>query len=164
MGGAVISEVAERIPEFIQTLVYVAAHLLRDGESVLQAARTDPDTRLRPHLRFDETAGTITVAPEGFAAALLTGCSEADIARAMERTRPTALAPLATPVRITEARFGRVRRAYIQTTADHALCPGLQRRMLEATPCAPVLRIDTGHAPFFQAPEALARLLVQAGC
>jgi pimeloyl-ACP methyl ester carboxylesterase len=161
MAGAVISTVAERMPDAVKRLVFVGAHLPADGQSVLDVARTDADTLLRPHLGYDMAAGILSVGPDGFGAALFSGCSADDVAYARARCRPSPIAPLATALKLTETGFGRVRRVYIETTADHAVSPGLQRRMLATTPCTS-FRIDTGHAPFYEAPEELARLLVRA--
>ncbi|MGE3635519.1 MAG: alpha/beta fold hydrolase, partial [Sandaracinaceae bacterium] len=115
MAGAVLSTLAEASPDRVATLVYVAAYLLRDGESIFQLAMTDADSRLGPHLRPDEAEGVIAVAPEGFGAALASGCVDVDVSRAREAARPDPLRPLATPVRVTPERFGAVARTYVHT-------------------------------------------------
>ena len=43
MNGALISHVAEQIPEKIERLIYVTAFLLKDGGSVLEAMQSDAD-------------------------------------------------------------------------------------------------------------------------
>src|SRR3954471_5673312 len=47
-GGIVVSEVAEHRPERIQTLVYLCAFLLRDGEFLAQVATSDPESLIPP--------------------------------------------------------------------------------------------------------------------
>jgi pimeloyl-ACP methyl ester carboxylesterase len=50
MGGGVISQAAEYRPEKVKTLVYLAAFLLRNGESLLQVFMGDTDSLLLPNL------------------------------------------------------------------------------------------------------------------
>ena len=45
MAGAVISQAAENRPAKVRVLVYVCAYLLRDGESLRDAARPDEVNR-----------------------------------------------------------------------------------------------------------------------
>src|SRR5688500_17601273 len=44
--GAIISEVAERCPDSVVALVYLAAYLLQSGESVLDVGLADRDSLL----------------------------------------------------------------------------------------------------------------------
>ena len=62
--------------------------------------------------------------------------------------------------RPTEKNFGRVRRTYIETLRDKALPLAFQRRMRSDLPCSTTLTMDTGHSPFFSAPEKLVEHLV----
>lgn len=60
MAGAVISQVAEVIPEKIQRLVYVTAFLLKNGDSVLQAMQRDTAGQFLPRLAFSEDQSSAT--------------------------------------------------------------------------------------------------------
>lgn len=61
MTGAVISQVAEQIPEKIERLIYVAAFLLKDGGSVLEAMQSDADGEFLPEIVFSEDQTYATV-------------------------------------------------------------------------------------------------------
>lgn len=159
MAGTVISGAAERRPDRIELLVYLAAYLARDGESLFQLAGSDADSHLGPNLVPDQERGVIAVRPEAMRDAFFADCAAADAARFGARVRPEPLAPLATPVTVTDANFGRVPRAYITTLRDHAVSPALQRRMVEATPCRVVRTIESGHAPFVSRPAELVAAL-----
>ena len=65
-----------------------------------------------------------------------------------------------TPLELTAARYGRVPRAYVETTFDRAISLAAQRRIRAALPCDPVFTLDTDHSPFLSQPEALARILI----
>jgi pimeloyl-ACP methyl ester carboxylesterase len=161
MAGIVLSMLGERHPEKVEKLVYLAAYLLADGETIFQHATGDAGSALGPHLRPDEKAGVISVADEGFGAALASGCSEADVATARDKARPEPLAPLATPVHVTEDRYGKVPRVYIKTLADKAVSTALQTKLLAATKTT-TFEISSGHSPFLSNVSELTDLIVRA--
>ena len=66
-----------------------------------------------------------------------------------------------TPLRLSESRYGRVPKVYIECTQDRAVTPMLQRMMLRDTPCDRVFSMDTSHSPFFSQPDGLVDLLVE---
>ena len=159
LGGMSITVAGERVPDRIRKLVYLCAFILRDGESLY--------TLLDPTAPADSgppkgSSWDIVVSPVPTATVpkiFYNGCSEADIAYALERLRPQANAPRLTRVSLTPERFGRVPRAYIETTDDQAVSLETQWSMVANSPCAEVRSLATGHSPFFSAPTALAEAL-----
>jgi pimeloyl-ACP methyl ester carboxylesterase len=160
-GGFVISHVAERVPERVVRLVYVAGFLLRPGETVLDVATSVPPTI--PHLDVREEEGVVSVLREAAPIVFYDDCSAEDARWATAQLVPEALAPRRTPARLTDERFGSVPRAYVETTNDRALAIGLQRRMHAALPCREVVAIASGHSPFLAVPEILAGRLLALG-
>ena len=156
MGGAVISQAAEQRPDKIEMLVYVGAYLLRDGETMLGASQSDTESLVLTNLEMSEDGSFATLREDAIEEALLHDCPDEDVERAKARFRPQAVAPLATPVTLTEDNFGRIPRVYIETLKDRAISPWLQKEMYERLPCQKVISMDTGHAPFYAAPEELA--------
>jgi hypothetical protein len=73
--------------------------------------------------------------------------------------QPEPTVPLATPVKLTDANFGRVPRVYVECLRDRAGPISLQRKMQAASPCQRVLALDTDHSPFLSRPDELAALL-----
>jgi hypothetical protein len=86
--------------------------------------------------------------------------SEEDIALAKLLLVPQAMAPITTPVKTSEAKWGRVPRVYIECLRDRALTPPFQKHLYTATPCQQVTSMDTSHSPFFSAPGELVRHLM----
>jgi pimeloyl-ACP methyl ester carboxylesterase len=160
MGGTVATQLAEQHPEHIQTLVYLSAYLLGNGESLYQIAGSDRDAKIGPYFFLNESQGTLGIREEGLKEVFFSDCPDEDVARAKALYRDEPLAPLATPVRISTERFGRVPRVYIQTLHDQVISPTVQKQMYTATPCQQVLSLETGHASFFAAPEKLAVHLI----
>ena len=159
--GSVISEVAERCPERVAVLVYLAAFLLRDGKSVLDVGLTDRDSQLIENLVTYPTQSVVTFRSEAIPDVLYHDCPDATVAAAIARIGPEPIAPVATPIAITPERFGRVPRVYVETRRDRALGYSLQRRMHRHLPCKQVHTLDTGHSPFYAAPDELGSCLLQ---
>jgi pimeloyl-ACP methyl ester carboxylesterase len=160
LGGIVITQVAEERPEKIQRLVYLAAFLVQNGESLFQVAQTDSDSLVAPNLMVNEEQGSVTFKEGAPLKDMFYGdCSDEDVARATSLLVPQALAPLATPVRITAEHFGRVPRVYIECLRDRAISPSIQKRMYTATPCQTIMSMETSHSPFFSAPQELVQHL-----
>jgi pimeloyl-ACP methyl ester carboxylesterase len=158
--GAVISRAAELAPASIRVLVYLCAYLLPDGQSVAEEARRDADSLLAPNMVPVKRGLTCRIRDEVLREAFYGACSDGDFAFARERLVPEPLRALAAPVRVSAERFGRVPRAYIETSRDRAISLAAQRRMQAALPCDPVFTLDTDHSPFLSQPDALARILI----
>jgi pimeloyl-ACP methyl ester carboxylesterase len=154
-GGIVISQMAEQRPARIEKLVYLAAFLLPGGQAMLPGALDDPGSLLLPNLAVNEAQGYITVKEEACREAMYGDCSDEDVALATSLLTPEAIAPLTTPLDLSERNFGRVPIVYIETRCDNAVTLRAQRRMLTAMP-SNVISMNTSHSPFFSAPQELA--------
>jgi pimeloyl-ACP methyl ester carboxylesterase len=166
-GGLVISAVAEAEPGRIASLIYVAAYLPRIGAT--------PGDSLQALATADHHGGwqkdSFVVAPD-YAhasvsprdrAALFANDADAATAKAIADAMVNEpLAPLATPVAVTAAAFGSVRKAYVVTLRDRAVSTDLQLTMLGRATVDEAVPIDTGHVPHLTAPEALATALRRA--
>jgi pimeloyl-ACP methyl ester carboxylesterase len=164
MGGVVISQAAEQCSDSVAALIYVCAFLLRNGETLLDWARRDAESLVNPSSQIPSADGrTLRFREEAAREAFYGECTEADAAMATARLVPQAAAPVGTPVRISEERFGRIPRFYVECYRDRAITLPLQRRMHQASPCQEVYAVDTDHSPFLSAPEELEEILSQAG-
>lgn len=153
--GFPISAVAEAEPARIRTLVYLAAYLPRDGQSLLGVATSDAGSKAGPAVQIDRQHGVSTIAPEARAGLFANDASPQVGAAVASAIVPEPLAPLATPVHLT-ARFARVDKAYIHTARDQVVSPALQASMVAATPVRLERSLDTGHAPFVTNPDGVA--------
>lgn len=159
-GGLVISEVAERVPDRIDKLVYLTAFLLEEGQSLVEFAgrypHVGPGAMIRP--AADPSCLEIDLEP---ALPIFYGRASAASARAAaKRLTPEPMAALTTPVKISAERFGRVARVYIEATDDLVISLEMQREMQAALPCERVVTLDSDHSPFYSAPSELARALL----
>jgi hypothetical protein len=60
---------------------------------------------------------------------------------------------------LTEERFGRVPRVYVECTDDHALSIEMQRDMIAKSPPVNVRTLNSSHSPFLSMPDKLAEAL-----
>ena len=158
-GGAVISEVAERRPELIEALVYVAAYLPTNGTSVHDQAAAGGDSILMRNSYLSADGVTLLLADEALRPALYSECSAEDVTLARLCIRPEPAAPALTAVALSDDRFGAVARDYVECLRDNAIPIAHQRRMQRAQPPRRTLALHTDHCPFFSQPRQLAEFI-----
>lgn len=160
-GGIVISQTAEARPDKVRALVYLAAFLVPHGGTALELALSDRDSLVLPNLHVDRAGGFDMLAERAYRKALYADCSDDDIALARLLLTPEPSAPAATPLRLSDANYGRVPRIYIELTLDRAVSVTLQRRMVEGMPCREVRSLHTSHSAYFSAPDELTNHLLE---
>jgi pimeloyl-ACP methyl ester carboxylesterase len=159
-GGIVASQAAEAYCGRVAKLVYLAAFLLPDGHRVLEYGQQDRESLVGRNLDLNQEEGWDMLHREAFRETLYADCSDEDYALCDSLLTPEPIAPTLTPLRLSEERYGKVPRFYIELEQDRAVSPGLQRRMYTATPCEAVMRIPASHSAYFSAPEPLAHHLL----
>lgn len=164
LGGAVITQVGEEMPEAIGKLVYVSAMMLADGEAISSFRTADlgaerEKTAARGFMAGKGGAHGIdpAMAPDIFYHL----CPPDVAGRAVARLCPQADQPLVDPVRLTEARFGALPKTYIICTEDRAIPPSRQRFLAARRPETRVLELKSDHSPFYSCTSALADMLVR---
>jgi pimeloyl-ACP methyl ester carboxylesterase len=160
LGGLVISQTAERIPEKISSLVYLCAMLLQDGQSTVDASFNDPDSRLMANISLDEAGTTSSVAESAVRDLFYGDCTVEASEKAARLLVPEPIGPASRPVHVTSERWGSVPRAYILCTQDRAISPAQQRAMIESVGVDKVIEMNSSHSPFLSQPERLAAVLI----
>lgn len=161
-GGFTISAVAEAAPQKIKTLVYVAAYLPRDGESMLKLATGDRDSKVGPALKIDEAHGLASINYAARADLFANGAPEGLRKVLPDLILDEPLAPMATPVHLSAARFGKTDKVYIHTALDQVVSPWLQQQMVAATSVRTSFTLQTGHTPFLTDIDGLAAAIEKA--
>jgi pimeloyl-ACP methyl ester carboxylesterase len=163
MAGVVISVVAEAIPDRVKSLVYLCAYLPRSGESLYQLSSEDQDSLVGQYWRQEhpEQYSPAWVASEGIVEAFGADCPPPYQDVLVKRHRPEPVPPLATPVTLTEASYGRVPRYYIETLFDHAVSHQLQTLMLSRVNVRQRFQLASSHCPFFSMPDRLVDCLTK---
>lgn len=160
--GMTISAVAEAAPSKIKTLVYLAAYLPKDGQSLLDLGNSDKDSKIGPFLKIVKEQGIAVIDRSGRADLFCNLCSPQLRAEVPNLIVDEPLVPLVTPVHLTADRFGKVDKVYIHTAQDVVVSPSLQASMVAATPVRLELTLDTGHTPFLTDPGGLVTTIEKA--
>jgi pimeloyl-ACP methyl ester carboxylesterase len=161
IAGMVITQAAARCGVSIALLVYLAAYLPRDGQSVLDFAGL-PDAagdHVHANLTIEGDPAVGSLSDRELAQAFFNGATNRQLQWALERTRAQPLAPLVAPVELLGHSVAPSGRVYIRCLRDHAIPAALQEHMLAEQSCAEVHELDTDHAPFLSRGPELARLL-----
>jgi pimeloyl-ACP methyl ester carboxylesterase len=165
-GGITISAVAQKMPEKIVSLVYVAAYLPQAGaadQSMAKLAETDQWSQFnkkRQNFILAADYKTASVLSEDQIMLFCAECSAEAQKKTLAIMQREPLKPAATPVTLSAERFGKVDKVYVHTTRDKAVSYELQQQMVARTPVRKTLSLNTGHSPFVQAPQALVDALL----
>jgi pimeloyl-ACP methyl ester carboxylesterase len=164
MGGIVITQAAARSPQDVTALIYVAAFLPAGGQSLM-------DLTALPEAAGDQVQANRVVAgdppvarlPAAAARFAVFGCCDDQQADwGAERLGPQPVIPFTEPVDLggpgADA-FAVLPRAYVTCGQDRAILPAMQRRMLEAAGCHPVIELDTDHSPWISRADELVGAL-----
>jgi pimeloyl-ACP methyl ester carboxylesterase len=158
-GGLVLSALAELMPEKIASAIYLAAVLLRDGETVFDIAHHADDSLLLPNMFAAEDRSWDMLREDAFDEVLYADCSAEDRALCHLLLTPEPLAPSLSPLSLSAARFGATYKVYIELTEDRAVTPKWQRYMHQAVPCDEVHAIAASHSAYFSKPDEVAHLI-----
>jgi pimeloyl-ACP methyl ester carboxylesterase len=161
MGGMVISEAAARLPDRVKCLVYVAAFLPGDGQSLVDLTSlpegADDLVQRTVIVQGEPPVGTL---PQSTCEASNADCSPEVSDWAVRKTGSQPFAPLTEPVSLNPD-FDRIPRTYVLCTADLIVPPGLQRRMVRDRQLNDVVELDSGHHPQLSRIDELAHILHQ---
>ena len=163
MNGALISHVAEQIPEKIKRLIYVTAFLLKDGGSVLEAMQNDPAGGALPEVVFSEDQAYATLPEPALRRIGFHDIEESAIQRFLPLMAEwQATEPFMAKLVLSDKNFGSVPKTYIRTGMDKMVSPALQDTMIGNWEVESVLDLESGHFPAFSQPEKLAELMLQS--
>ncbi len=161
-GGVTIARAAERLGAGkVEKLIFLDAFLPKNGESVFSlAAKFLPPTSGEPFFPdifiFDQNQITFTLDTARVANFLYHDCSVADIAFAKANLGKQPVAPLATPVQVTNAIYGAIPKYFIICSEARN---GNTTQMAGNVPVQKVFTLPTSHSPFFSQPEAVVKIL-----
>jgi pimeloyl-ACP methyl ester carboxylesterase len=161
MGGMAITQAAALVPEQVAALIYVAAFLPEDGQSLkgLTELPEGADDQIQANMVVEGDPPVATLPEHVSRESRYNDCSEEVIAWALSHQRPQPLAPMLAPVSIPEEALDRIPRHYVRTLQDRSLPPALQRRMLTTAGVEGVVELDTGHNPQMSMTAELAEAL-----
>lgn len=160
MGGMVVSATAESIPNKIEKLIYVAAFVPVNGQTLIELAGQDAQSKLGPSLIPAANHLTIDVVPENRIAIFCQDGSAAVKQLLTDKFRVEPAIPFGMPVTLSPKAFGIVDKYYIHTIADQAISINLQHKMALAAGITKTFSLNSGHSPFLSVPDSLTNILL----
>jgi pimeloyl-ACP methyl ester carboxylesterase len=162
MGGMAVTQAASRCPGRVASLIYVAAFLPGEGQSLVGLTEL-------PEGKGDHVQETMVVSGEPPIAELseedsiiaFYNLASPEVAKwAAEMQRPQPAVPMLDEAKLSEG-YENIPRSYIHCTRDQANMPALQRRMMKERGVEPVIEIETDHTPHLSAPDELVAAIDQ---
>jgi pimeloyl-ACP methyl ester carboxylesterase len=162
MGGMAVTQAASRCPGRVASLIYVAAFLPWDRQSLIGLTQL-------PEGEGDHVQKTMVVTgepplgelSEEDAITAFYNLAPPEIARwAAAMQRPQPVVPMMDEAKLSRG-YDNIPRSYIHTTRDQANMPALQRRMMRERGVKPVIELETDHTPQLSAPDELVAAIDQ---
>ena len=160
MAGMVISQVAERSPEQITRLVYVAGFMPETGDSLLDLANLQPLNHITSSIRGVPAENALYFPMEHMESFAYNACPVGTYSKIQSLFCVEPFLPSATPVKLSNERYGKVQRVYIECTEDKAITLSSQQRMIKKSPCQ-VFQLTCDHSPFYSDPQGLSEVLIK---
>jgi pimeloyl-ACP methyl ester carboxylesterase len=159
MGGVVIPKVAELVPARVAHLVFLAAVVLRDGESLLGAQIPSPSRPLLEGLA--RSGGGVAQYPAAVEWARWLDdlpAGDARVVDALTRMTPQPLRPWTERVDMRRFYAMDVPRTYVRCLRDNAITPARAAQYAARLGVAPV-DMDCAHEPMLSALDDLVTIL-----
>ena len=162
--GVVASQIGEAIPDRISCLVYVAGMMLPSDTGFADIiARLLPEhpnaIGIGRHLIWSADRLASSIRPEDAIDVFYHDCAPSDAQWAARRLTPQPERGRAVKPRLTDSRYGRIPRIYVEAALDRSVIPEAQRLMQQLSPGARRIVMNTGHAPQLAQPEVLVERL-----
>lgn len=148
-GGMVITAVADRIPEKIKKLVYVAAVLPLNGESMFDAVGPEISAFLYKSAQSGNGWEVPPSTPESYGIQ-----ASDDIKWFKNSSTPHPIMTFQQKISFNPSSFEKLKKIYIKCSQDLALESMATRANNMKIPC---YEINTGHFPMITYPQALAK-------
>lgn len=159
MAGIILASLAEKIPHKIEKLIFLAAFIPGNGQSMLDQASAFSSKGVSTEMIFNIREFFVDLnKSDRVREAFFNGCTEEDTKKALSLLQKQPLKPLTNIVHITE-KFGSVPKLYINCLKDAAISTEDQYRIATNSKCE-IANIEADHSPFFSAPQELVQIIL----
>lgn len=170
MSGLVIAQAAEILgKQKVAKLVFMDAFMPKNGESVFvmagkaeelykAAGKSESGPKVVQSLILSDGKKTSIVDPNRVGQLFYHDCSADDVAFAKAHLCSQSMACLATPVNVTDARYGAIPKVYILCTQAKDLD---KSGIAGNVPTQKMYTLASSHSPFFSMPEKLVAILAE---
>lgn len=161
MAGAVISQVAENIPEKIDKLIYVSAYLPKNGEDINSITNTFLKNKPIEFFEFNEDYSLVSIKRDALTEVVCADCPDYMKEVLVKYHRAEPVKAFNDKVVLT-SRFDSVPKYYISTRNDRAVPYALQQQMIKTNGgVKQVYEMNTSHLPFVVDPGKFLEIINQ---
>jgi pimeloyl-ACP methyl ester carboxylesterase len=157
MGGVIVPRVAEIAADRIRAVVWLAAVVLDDDETLLEAVPQTPEMARAVAIQPD---GSVKTDPQLMIEALLPEGTEQDRAWVLARHKPYPPMALVEPGRRTAFEALNLPTGYVLATLDRAVAPARAHVFAGRLPGARYAEVEAGHDLMITRPEETADALL----
>ena len=157
--GIIISGVVAKNPELIQRLIYIAAFIPQHKKSLLRIAENFTSGNPGLPLQFNNDKKQISLELPKGAELLYHDCATENFERISKNLQAEPMTPFMEPVDLPINIYQQIPCHFILCRNDKTINITDQRSMLPNTN-AKVTELESGHSPFYAAPEALVAALL----
>jgi putative intracellular protease/amidase/esterase/lipase len=159
MAGEIISQVAENMPAKIDKLIYVAAYLPKNGESVSGITNKFLNNKPIEVFEFNKDYSLVSIKKDAIPNVVCADCPDymKEILVKYHRAEPT---KGFNDKAILTAKFAAITKYYIATKNDYAVPYALQQQMIKDNGTVKkVFEMNTSHLPFVVQPAEFLKII-----
>lgn len=161
MGGVVITQAACRASRRPSRLVYLAAFVPNDGDSLATCAGGDRESFVPRHRRLSSDGTHAILSREVIPEIFFDRPDDPASRRWADRFSPDPVAGGGDPCRLDAESLDAIPATYIECRHSRAISLGYQREMQQRRRFDSVRSLETGHLPMLEAPDELAGVLAE---
>lgn len=159
LAGLIITHVANRYPEKVKQLIYLAAFIPENNQCLMDCVQAHNMPKNLAIELIESTQGKIMrLRPQYAKASFYAACSAEDIEYAFAHVCDQAMDTFTTPIYYDLNRIATIPKAYVLCTEDVAISAAIQQAMAGCVD-AQIYKLKADHSPFFSKPTELVNLI-----
>lgn len=161
MAGVVVSQVAELLPNKIDKLIYVAAYLPKNGESLQSINTAFFGNKPIEIFEFNKDYSLVSIKKEALPTVVCADCPDYMKETIVKYHRAEPVKGFNDAVKLG-INFSKIPKYYISTKNDNAIPLALQQKMIKSNGgIKKVFEMETSHLPFVVKPQEFLEILTQ---
>jgi len=160
MAGIILASLAEKIPHKIKKLIFIAAFIPDNGQSMFDQASAFSGKGVSTEMAFNIPEFSIDLIRGNRVIELFFNmCAEEDVKKSLSLLQKQPLKPLNDILHTTEKKFGTIPKLYINCLKDEAVSTKDQHKIATNSKCE-IADIESDHSPFLSTPKELVRIIL----